>query len=161
MDFQTGDRVVHCTYGLGQVLALEERTINNRTAPYYMVQVDDLTIWVPANENVNNRLRFPSSQADFTGLIAILSGPADQLPADHRERTLLLSEMLKDGRAETLFKVIRNLSAYRHSGTWNEYDSALMKRVQKALIGEWCFVFSVTPKDAEIELQRLLAQQEK
>jgi RNA polymerase-interacting CarD/CdnL/TRCF family regulator len=68
--------------------------------------------------------------------------------------------MLKDGRVETLFKVIRNLTAYRHTGSWNEYDSALMKRVQKALIREWCYVFSVTPKDAEAELHSLLLQTE-
>jgi RNA polymerase-interacting CarD/CdnL/TRCF family regulator len=53
--------------------------------------------------------------------------------------------------------VIRDLSAYRRDRSWNEYDNALMKRMQKALIGEWSFALSVTPQDAEAELHRLLA----
>jgi hypothetical protein len=32
-----------------------------------------------------------------------------------------------------------------------------MNRVQKTLIGEWSFIFSINPLDAEVELQRLLS----
>jgi CarD family transcriptional regulator len=157
MDFQTGDRVVHCTHGLGKVLAIEKRTFNNRTSLYYMIEVADLTVWVPADENLKNRLRPPTSKPRFRELLSILSSPADELPSDHRQRGLLLMGMLKDGQADTLCKVIRDLSAYRRDRSWNEYDNALMKRMQKALIGEWSFALSVTPQDAEAELHRLLA----
>lgn len=157
MGFQIGDWVVHCTHGLGQVLAIEERMNNNKTALYYMIRLNDFTIWVPVDENQNSRLRRPTSAVEFHKLLSTLSAPADQLPDDRRQRNLQLLEMLKDGRIESVFRVFRNLTARRHHRTWSEYDSALMNRVQKALIGEWSFSLSVTPLDATIELQQLLS----
>lgn len=157
MEFQIGDRVVHCTHGLGQVLALEERAINDNTALYYMVQLADLTIWVPVDENLKSRLRLPTNEAEFRESLSILSTPAEQLPDDRRQRNFQLLEMLKEGEVESICRVIRDLTAYRHGRSWNEYDSALIKRAEKALIGEWSFILSVTPPQAEIELHRLLS----
>lgn len=157
MDFQIGDRVVHCTYGLGQVLAIEERSFNNSPVLYYMIQAADLTIWVPADENLKKRLRLPTSENGFRKLFSILSAPAEGLPDDRRQRNLHLLEMLKDGGAESLCKVIRELAAYRRSRYWSEYDNTLMNRAQRALIGEWSFTLSITPREAEAELHRLLS----
>ncbi|MBI3161593.1 MAG: hypothetical protein IPG44_18090 [Anaerolineales bacterium] len=157
MDYQVGDWVVHCNHGLGRVLAIEERTNNDQTILYYKVQLTDLTIWVPADENQDKRLRLPTSKTEFDRLLSTLSGPAEQLLTDRRQRNLQLLEMLKDGTVESLCRVLRNLSAHRQHRSWSEYDSALLKRVQKALIGEWSFVSSITPLDAEVELQHLLS----
>ncbi|WKZ34378.1 MAG: CarD family transcriptional regulator [Anaerolineales bacterium] len=156
MEFQTGDNVVHCTHGLGRVLAIEERVFFDKITSYYMVQMADLTIWVPADDKLKRRLRFPNNTAGFRKLLSILSSPAEPLPDDRRQRNLQVSEMLEDGKAESLCKAIRDLSANRQSRSWSESDNALMRRAQKALIGEWSFVFSITPLEAEKELQRLL-----
>lgn len=157
MGFQIGDWVVHCVYGLGQTLAIEERANNNKTALYYMIQLKDLTIWVPADENLSSRLRFPVSAAELRRALAVLSDPAERLPDDRRQRNLQLLETLKDGSVESLCRTLRNLTAHRRHRAWSEYDGALMNRVHKALIEEWSFVLSLAPLDAESELQRLLS----
>lgn len=161
MNFRTGDQVMHSTYGLGQVQAIEERTVNNTTALYYMVRAADLTIWVPADENVASRLRPPTDEARFRELLLLLSGPAEPLPDDRRQRNLQLLAMLEDGQAESLCKVIRDLSAYRQSHAWNDYDSALMKRAIRKLVSEWSVSLSVPPREAEAELHRLLGANRK
>jgi RNA polymerase-interacting CarD/CdnL/TRCF family regulator len=68
-----------------------------------------------------------------------------------------LLELLKDGRAESLCRVIRDLTTYRQTRPLNENDQALLKRSQKMLLGEWSFALSVSPAQAENDLQRLLA----
>jgi RNA polymerase-interacting CarD/CdnL/TRCF family regulator len=156
MDFKKGDTVVHCTYGLGHIMDIEERTFFDKVTVYYMVQVSDLTIWVPADENLKNRLRYPTTEAGFKKSLSILSTPAEKLPDDYRQRNTQLSEMVKDGRAESLCKVLRDLTAYRHARSWSEHDNALMRRTQKALIGEWSFILSITPHEAEVQLNRSL-----
>jgi len=160
MDFQTGDQVMHSTYGLGHVMAIEERTINNNTALYYMIQVADLTIWVPIDENSKKRLRFPTSKLQFRKHLSILSSPAEQLPEDRRDRNIRLHEMLNDGEVASICKVIRDLTAFRRSHPWNDYDNAIMKRATKALIGEWSVSQSLSPLDAEKELSKVLAKLE-
>lgn len=156
MDFHKGDAVMHWIYGLGTVIQLEERNMSGELALYYAVQIGDMTIWVPADDNLESRLRPPTLKAKFMHLLAILSGPSEPLPIDRQERRLLLLEALKNGRAESLCRVIRNLSTYRNIHPLNETDHALLKRSQHALLGEWGFAFSITPSQAEIELNRLL-----
>lgn len=158
MDFKPGDWVVHCSHGLGQIKTLENRSFGEESILYYMVQIGDLTIWVPADDNLNKRLRKPASQSDFHTLLNTLTSPPEELPLDRRQRSQYLLELLKDGSAESLIKVIRDLSAIRQHRTWSDYDRDLMRRIQKSLIGEWSFIFSINPLEAETELHKLLAK---
>ncbi len=147
---------MHWTYGFGKVIRMEERALSGKNALYYAVQIGDLTVWVPADGNLGSRLRPPTPQAGFKKLLAILSSPGEPLPDDRQDRKTRLLELLKDGRAESLCRVIRDLSAYRQVRPLNENDQALMRRAQSALLGEWGFALSVTPAQAELELHRLL-----
>jgi len=156
MEFHDGDPVMHWTYGLGTVMRLEERNLSGSNMLYYAVQIGDMTVWVPADHELKNRLRSPTLKAKFMRLLKILSDPSETLPIDRQERRLLLLDWLKNGRAESLCRVIRDLSAFRDAHQLNETDQALLKRSQHALLGEWGFAFSLTPAQAEIKLNRLL-----
>jgi CarD family transcriptional regulator len=156
MKLHIGDTVVHWTYGIGQVVGLEERDLSGQTILYYAVKVRDLTVWVPADDNLENRLRLPTPAARFEQLFAILSSSGEPLPEDRHERKTWLVEQLKDGRVESLCRAIRDLSAYRQSKSLNENDQILLKRVQNALLGEWGFALSIPVMQAESDLYRLL-----
>lgn len=157
MELKTGDWVMHCAHGLGQVIGLEEQVNNGKKIIYYMVQLADLTIWVPADENIESRLRFPSTKNEFQKRLSILTSKAEELPTDRRQRTLQLQETMKDGRTESLCRIIRDLQAVRGKKTWSEYDSAIFKRAQKALSGEWSYVNSVSPQEAALQLIQSLS----
>ena len=156
MGFHEGDTVMHWTYGLGKVIRLEERVLSGKKELYYAVQIGDMTVWVPADDKLGTRLRPPTSKADFKKLMNILSKPGEPLPDDRHERKTLLTELLKNGRAESLCRVIRNLSTYRHVRSLNDNDQALLARTEDALIGEWGFSLSITPAEAGLQLHRLL-----
>jgi RNA polymerase-interacting CarD/CdnL/TRCF family regulator len=70
-----------------------------------------------------------------------------------------LFELLKDGRAESLCKIIRDLSASQKIKSLNDNDQTLLKQVKNALLGEWGFALSITPAQAELELHRLLTSE--
>jgi RNA polymerase-interacting CarD/CdnL/TRCF family regulator len=157
MNFREGDSVMHCTYGLGKIIQLEERALYGPTVLYYAVQIGDMTVWVPADDKLETRLRTPTRGVEFQQLLDILAGPGEPLPDDRQERKELLKDWLKDGRAESLCHVIRSLEKYRQVRSLNDNDQTLMKRVQQALIGEWGYSMSITTAQAEHELRHLLA----
>ena len=159
MDYKIGEWVVHCTYGMGQVVALEERTMNDKPSMYYVIQTSDLTIWVPDDKNIQSRLRAPINATSFKAIISILSEPAEKLPDDYRQRTLQLQSMLREGGAEARVRVIRDLTAYRHRRTWSDHDRDLIKSTEKVLIGEWSYSLSITPAQAQTVLQQTLTKQ--
>jgi RNA polymerase-interacting CarD/CdnL/TRCF family regulator len=157
MNFRKGDSVMHCTYGLGEIIQMEERTLYGPTILYYAVKIGDMTVWVPADEKLETRLRAPTRGAEFKRLFDILAGPGEPLPEDRHARKELLKEWLKSGRAESLCLVIRSLESYRHVRALNDNDQILMRQTQHALIGEWGYSLSITTAQAEHELRHLLA----
>ena len=159
MEFREGDPVMHWTYGLGQIVRLEEREISGSKALYYAVKMGGLTVWVPADKNLQSRLRTPTSPAGFKKLYAILSGPGETLPDDRHERKTRLLELLKDGRAQSLCRIIRDLSQYRSVRTLNENDQAMLKQAQGVLLGEWGYSLSLSPAQAALEFHRVLASE--
>jgi len=156
MNFNEGDPVMHWTYGLGQIVGLEERDISGSKTLYYAVQARDLTVWVPADNKLKSRLRSPTSQSRFRQLLNILSSPGKPLPDDRIERKNHLMALLKDGSTEALCHAIRDLFTYQKTKSLNDSDQNLLRQSQKTLLGEWEFVLSVPHAEANIELSRLL-----
>jgi RNA polymerase-interacting CarD/CdnL/TRCF family regulator len=156
MEFHAGDPVMHWVHGLGTVIRRENRDVLGKAALYYAVQVGDLTIWVPADEFLSQRLRAPTPKTRFKRLLAQLKTPGETLPADRRERKVRLVELLRDGRAESLVRVIRALCTLKKVHWLNDNDATQLKRAETCLLSEWGQVLSVTPQEAQLELRRLL-----
>src|SRR5512142_2392064 len=92
MNFHKGDMVMHWTYGMGQIVNLEERVLSGSKLLYYEVHVQDLSVWVPADGKVSSRLRSPTPKLRFKRILTILSEPSDPLPEDRLERKKRLQE---------------------------------------------------------------------
>jgi RNA polymerase-interacting CarD/CdnL/TRCF family regulator len=161
MNFYKGDMVMHWTHGMGQIVNLEERALAGAKAVYYVVQIRDMTVWVPADSKVGSRLRPPTPKSRFQRLLAILSSPSEPLPEDRLERKTRLQELLQDSRPESLCRLIRDLSAYQKqlAKPMNDNDQMVLKQARNTLLGEWGFVLSITQAQAEHELHRLLTSQ--
>ena len=157
MNIHEGDTVMHWTHGLGKVVRLEERALSGEVILYYEIQIDDMMVWVPADDMLETRLRPPTHAAEFKNLMSILSEPGEPLPENRRERKTLLLELLKDGRTESRLRVIRSLVTYRQDHSLNLDEQEILKRSKSALLAEWSCAMSVTAAQAETELHRLLA----
>ncbi|HET6846267.1 MAG TPA: hypothetical protein VFH29_05495 [Anaerolineales bacterium] len=148
---------MHWTYGLGSVVRLENRELLGKKTLYYAVQVGDMTVWVPNDDQLTTRLRRPSTKGQLARLKTLLTKPGATLPQDRHERKTLLLEMLKDGRPESLCKVIRSLVVFAKNHPLNDNDQALLKRAQTALLAEWSFALNTTPEEIEMQLHKLIS----
>ncbi len=156
MEFHVGDSVIHWVHGLGKIVGLEERALAGKKTLYYVVQIQDLTVCVPADKDAPSRLRFPTSEREFKKLFVILKGPGETLSDDRHERKTQLHQKLEDGRAEAVCQVIRDLFAYEQRKSLNDDDKHILKRAWDSLLGEWGYSFSMPAARAEVELRRLL-----
>lgn len=161
MNFHEGDTVMHWTYGLGQIIRLEERNLSGVKTLYYAVQIRDMTVWVPSDGELQHRLRALTSKSGFKELIAILSKPGEPLPDDRQERKAHLLGLFRDGRTQSLCHIIRGLHTYQKVRSLNDSDQNILKQARSSLMGEWGFVLSLTPAQAEHELHHWLALEPK
>ena len=156
MNFHSGDAVMHWMHGLGTVVRLEQRALFGKAAMYYAVKIGDLVVWVPADAELVHRLRPPTPRARFKRLLSELSTPGEELPQDRHQRKLLLIDLLKDGRVDSLVRVIRALMTYKKIHSLNDNDHNQLRRAEGSLTAEWGYILSVTPQQAEVELHHLL-----
>ena len=66
--YHRGDAVMHWTYGLGSVVRLETRELLGQKMLYYAIQVGDMTVWVPNDDQLPIRLRRPSTRGQLPKL---------------------------------------------------------------------------------------------
>jgi RNA polymerase-interacting CarD/CdnL/TRCF family regulator len=158
MEFKSGDSVIHWAYGLGAVVGVQERALSGEKLLYYVVQVRDLTVWVPVDDKAGSRLRPPTSQQGFKKLFKILSEPGKALSEDRHERKSDLHRRLQDGNAESICAVIRDLTSYQQIKALNDDEKQILKRACTSLLGEWGYSFSLSAAEAEAALHHLLRE---
>lgn len=156
MKFQVGDTIMHWSHGLGLITGMEERKMMGESQLYYVVKVQDLNIWVPADKLAAGRMRLPTSARSFKKLLAVLNGPSKVLPDDRRERKLELHTKMSDGTAESICDVIRDLTRREEVRTLNDDDRSTLQRAKTMLLGEWGYALKVPPMQAETDLQDAL-----
>ena len=154
--FQVGDQVIHWVYGLGEIIELDEKALFGHTSKYYVVQIRDLTLWVPFNESGEHCLRFPTPAGDFKRLFRILSSPGEPLSTDRFLRKTQLTEFMKARTLESICRLIRDLIAYKRTNKINESDTSTLDRATNLLLNEWSLALSIPVQQAEHELKSLL-----
>ncbi len=156
MKFHVGDTVMHWRHGLGEITALEERTLVGKSQLCYVVKVRDMDIWVPVDELLADRLRLPISATALKQLLAILSGPAQSLPDERHERKSQLSTRLADGTAAGRCHVIRDLTTREQAKSLNDDDRSTLRWASTMLVGEWAYCLGIPTGQAEQDLSLLL-----
>ncbi len=156
VSYQVGDQVIHWNYGLGEIIQLDEKALSGHTGRYYVVQMPDLTLWVPLNKTGEQSLRLPTPARDFKRLFRILASPGEALSTDRHARKVQLMERLKDGTLESVCRVVRDLVCHKRTNSLNENDNTMLERARNFLLKEWGAVLSVPVQQAELELGNLL-----
>jgi CarD family transcriptional regulator len=157
MPFKAGDFIVHPTYGVGNIVRLEEkRLVEDQPRWYYVVVVDKSTLWVPVDENNGAGLRSVTPKKDLDRYRAVLKGPPEALERDHNKRRLLINERVKHGSFQSLCEAVRGLSAQSWKRPLSEADLTLLQRLSHSLCREWAASASVPLPDATAEVQALL-----
>jgi RNA polymerase-interacting CarD/CdnL/TRCF family regulator len=156
MSFRVGDKVIHCSFGLGQITRIEEKIINGKPERCYVVQLNDMTIWVPTDETEQNSLRIPTPPAEFVKTLPILSSPNEILLEDRSLRRKQLIDQLKDGQLASICRVVRDLSYYRRSSKLNDQEKSILDRAVNSLLTEWIFSLGTTQHQAHEAMDSML-----
>jgi RNA polymerase-interacting CarD/CdnL/TRCF family regulator len=158
MDFREGDPVIHWMYGLGRVLRVEQKDLSGGACLYYVVQIKDMTVWVPVDEELKHRLRPPTPKSRFSELLDILTGESQPLPIDRFDRKAHLQAELKEASAQANCRLIRDLTALQEIHALNDHDLLILNRTRASLLGEWTCSRGVSLPQAESELGKLVEQ---
>jgi len=159
MGFQIGDKVIHCTFGLGEIVRIEEKIIQGRPANCYVIRIADLTIWVPIDALQQHTLRVPTPPDEFDKLLAMLTDPGEDLLEDRVLRKNELLARLKDGQLASICRVVRDLMYFKRSKKLNEQEKSILERAIKSLLAEWTYSQGIPMAQAHQALESLLGEE--
>lgn len=158
MSFKIGDKVIHWTYGLGEITQIEEKPINGQNTQCYVFQTIDMTIWIPINVEQQHSLRKPTSPKEFTRLYDILKSPGEQLQDDRVLRKNQLMAQMRDGQLASICKVVRDLNHIKRNGKLNDQERYILERAEKSLLTEWTYSLGLPLNQAQRAMVSLLGE---
>jgi len=156
MSFQVGDKAIHWTYGLGEVVLIEEKTFNGQPTTCYVFQTTDLLIWIPIDDMQQSSLRMPTPPEEFDKLFAVLASPNEMLEEDRQLRKNQLMSQLKDGQLASTCRVVRDLTHYQRSTKLNDQERSILERAIKSLLTEWTYSLGVPLNQAHQSMTSIL-----
>lgn len=154
--YNIGDTIVHWTYGLGTIVAIDQKDIAGVTQQYYVVAVEPLKIWVPVEEANGCSIRFPTESIHFTALFDILRTPGELLPDHQFQRKNELRDRMQKRTLGALCHVIRDLTDRSRQHPLNQNDTSVLSRAEEHLLDEWVLSLGAERSTASSELDVLL-----
>ena len=158
MSFHIGDKVIHWTYGLGEIAQIEEKPINGQLTNCYVFQTSDMSIWIPIDEMQQHSLRMPTPPDEFVRLYAILKSPGEQLQDDRVLRKNQLMTQMRDGQLASICKVVRDLTHFKRNGKLNDQERYILERAEKSLLTEWTYSLGLPLNQAQQAMTSLLGE---
>lgn len=156
MSYQIGDKVIHCSFGLGEITQIEEKVINGKTTNCYVVHITDMTIWIPVDDEQHNCLRLPTSMEELEKVLPILSSPNESLVEDRLLRKQQLLEQLSDGKLTSICRLIRDLTHFQRSSKLSDQEKSILERAINTLLAEWSLSFGIPLNQAHRSLESML-----
>jgi RNA polymerase-interacting CarD/CdnL/TRCF family regulator len=160
MLFQIGDKVIHWTHGLGEIVRIEEKTIDGCLTNCYVVRTSDLLIWVPVNDLQQRSLRAPASPDEFTRLFAILTKPGEMLLEDRESRKKQLMAQMRDGQLASICRVVRDLTHFKRSAKLNDQEKSILEKAVNSLLIEWSYSLGIPLSQAQQAMMNMLGERE-
>ena len=156
MSFEVGNKVIHLTHGLGEIVCIEEKIIHGLATNCYVFRANDLLVWIPIDHQQQS-LRAPTPPKDFARLFAILRDPGEELQKDRDLRKNQLVAQMKDGQLESIVRLVRDLNYFKRSTRLSDRERAILERATNSLLTEWSYSLGVTMDEARQTMENMLA----
>jgi RNA polymerase-interacting CarD/CdnL/TRCF family regulator len=156
MDFHVGDKVIHSSYGMVEIVDLEKKEVAGTETLFYVVKAKDMTVWIPVHAEDRVTLRTPASRMEFEKFFSILRDRYNPFSENRMERKNQIHVRLHEGNSGSMCRLVRDLSFYRKNKKLNEYETSIFERSVTSLVDEWQYSMAVPVTTARSELGQLL-----
>lgn len=136
--FQAGDKVVHPYHGAGVIAAVEQSDLLDDFNRYYIIDlaIQEMRLMVPVRTAEEIGLRRVANADAWAAILEILEGEADELPGDFKARQAELHERMREGTAEALARIVRDMAFRGRDRTYSPTEQRLYEQARNMLGSE-------------------------
>lgn len=155
--YSPGDWVVHDAHGIGQIIAIENKSIGDKEADYYRIDTEDSTLWVPLGGESLLRLLAPPEE--FAEATAVLKRPSRQMSTNYRSRLARIRRAQASGTPRALARIVRDLWArQQRQGRLSKTENQALREMSSQLLAEWSVSMNMEENKAREKFYTLLRQ---
>lgn len=149
--YSLGDKVVHRSYGIGKIDAVECKLLNGIDVECFKVKTDNGHYWFPTDRMDNPRIHPVASKELVKKGIEILRSTPQELANDHLEWKERIDDVQADGDFLAISELVRDLSVLKAKKKLNRTQGQALKILEDRLLREWAAsseveVNSIRPK---------------
>ena len=146
--FEVGDKVIHNSYGLCEIAAIEIQDTYYGKQDCYIIYMNKNKIMIPVAHA--EMLRYPIKKEEVAKVLEVL-GKLDELPdgLSFKERAKIYTEKLISNDILKIVGVLRNLVFLDAVDKLKGAEKNLFKRINKILSDEISFVQNVSKQEAQ------------
>jgi len=145
--FKVGDKVIHNSYGLCEIAAIENANTYYGKQDCYIIYMNKTKIMIPVAHA--DMLRYPIKKEDVPRVLEVFS-KLDELPGElpYKERIKAYTEKLISNDILKIAEVSRNLAFLDTIDKLKGPEKNLFERINKILSDELSFVQNITKQEA-------------
>ena len=136
-EYSLGDRVVHHSYGVGQIDAIERKPLNGVEVECFKVTTKNGVYWFPTDSVDNPRIHPLASQELIQKATEILRSAPHGLENDHIQWKERIDEVKTDWDFLAISSLIRDLAALKTKKKLSLTQDQALKNLKERLIREW------------------------
>ena len=139
MGFSVGDKVMHPSFGAGQITGEKHRELVDGFKHYYVIKVmgtTKATAYVPIRKMDELGVRLVMSSGKLTQVLGTLRSVPSTLSNDYRERQEGVQEKLETGLPVPMAEAVCDLTWRRKRRHLTQRDKALLNRGLDRLAAE-------------------------
>ena len=158
LDYKIGDTVVHWTYGVGKVVAVNDKGLPGQPLFYYVIETGEQTLWVPVDEIGSSCLHLQTPSSDFGSFITILRTVGDKMPDNPYQRRKELDQRMQKRSLVEACLIIRDLTYRSRSRVLSSSDISVLKHAQSSLLDEWVISLGIPRENARTKMEWALKE---
>ena len=160
MSFSVGETVVYPHHGAALIEAVETRTIKGVEREYLVLRVEqgDLTVRVPSSNVELVGVREVVGAEGLTEVFDVLRAPHTEEPTNWSRRYKANLEKLASGNPLKVAEVVRDLWRRDRERGLSAGEKRMLTKARDILVGEVALAESSTKDDAEVLLDKVLAE---
>jgi CarD family transcriptional regulator len=160
--FKVGDKVVHPAHGAGVIAAVEQKDVLDDFNRYYVIDLaaQDMKLMVPVRMADEIGLRKVATKKGSREILGLVGSDPDELPDDFKKRQAEIHERLREGSAESLATVVRDMAHRSHSKMYSPTEARLFDQARTMLGGEIALALGMDVPKALERIDDLVREEE-
>lgn len=155
--YSSGDWIVHCHHGVGQIQGSVEMQISGESNLYYKVETEKSTMWIPVDKGDEEWFRPVTPRSEFQKILDILKKPPRAMASHHKRRHSRIKNVKSENSLAAIARTVRDLYARQKNKSLNNTEQRALRRLTNRLLAEWSVCMNMEQEEARQKLHTILA----